>query len=132
MEKKAVHPPRVLDYEAQVVLPSESESFLDVLWSSRVDSDYWHASLFTRNPQRGVEVAALNCPVGKCVRLVVGEFGGTRLIRAPETVGPASDDISTVSCGRVVARGGRWDGADQRLRDFGREGLELGVGWPTF
>ena len=70
--------PRVLDYQAQVVLPGEYNSFLDVLWSSRVDTDYWHASLFTRNPERGVEVAALDRPVGKCVRLVVGEFGGAR------------------------------------------------------
>ena len=113
------------------MLPGESDSFLDVLWSSRVDSDYWHASLLTRNPERGVEVAALYCPVGKCVRFVVGVFGGSRLIRTPGTVGPASDDVSTVSCGRVIARGGRWDGVDQWLRDFGCEDLELGVGWPT-
>ena len=131
MQKKVVHAPRVLDYEPQVVLLGESDSFLDVLWSSRVDTDYWHASLLTRNPERGVEVAALDRPVGKCVRLVVGEFGGARLIRTPDTVVPASDDVSTVSCGRVVARSGRWVGADQRLRDFGCEGLKLGVGWPT-
>jgi len=88
--------------------------------------------LFTRNPERGVEVAALDRPVGKCVRFIVGVFGGTRLIRTPDTVVPASNDISTVSCGGVIARGGRWDGADQRLRDFGCKGPELGVGWPTF
>jgi len=130
-EKKVVYPPRALDYQAQVVLPGESDSFLDVLRSSRVDSDYWHASLLTRNPERGVEVAALDRPVGKCVRLEVGEFSGARLIRTPGTVGPASDDLSTVSCGRVVARGGRWDRADQWLRDSGCEDLELGVRWPT-
>ena len=98
--------------------PGKSDSFMDVLWCSGIDTDYWHASLLTRNPERGVEVAALDRPVGKCVRLVVGGFGGARLIRAPDTVGPASNDISTVSCGGVIARGGRWDGADQRLRDF--------------
>jgi len=126
-----VHAPRVLDYQAQVVLPGESDSFLDVLWSSRVDTDHWHASLFTRNPERGIEVAALDRPVGKGVCLVVGEFCGAGLIGTPDTVVPASDNIGTVSCGRVVARSGRWDGADQWLRDFGCEDLELGVGWPT-
>ena len=126
-----VDAPRVLDHEPQVVLPGESDSFLDVLRSSRIDTDHWHASLLTWNAERGVEVAALDRPVGKCVRLVVVEFGGAGLIRTPDTVFPASDDISTVSCGRVVARDGRWDGADQWLRDFGFEDLEVGVGWPT-
>ena len=113
------------------MLPSESDSSLDVLRRSGIDSDYWHVPLLTRNPERGVEVAALDCPVGKGVRLVVGEFGSTRLIRAPDIVVPVSKDIGTISCGRVVARSGRWDGADQWLRDFGCEGLELGIGWPT-
>ena len=131
VEKKVVHAPRALDYEAQVVLLGESDSFLDVLWGSRIDSDHWHASLLTRNPERGVGVAALDCPVRKCVRLEVREFGGARLVGTPGTVGPVSNDLSTVSCGRVVARGGRWDGADQWLRDFGCEDLELGVGWPA-
>ena len=126
-----VDAPRVLDHEPQVVLPGESDSFLDVLWSSRVDADHWHASSLTWNPECGIEVAALDRPVGKRVRLVVVEFGSAGLIRTPDTVVPASDDISTVSCGRVVARGGRWDGADQWLRDSGCEDLELGVGWPT-
>ena len=126
-----VHSPCVLYYEPQVVLPGESDSFLDVLWGSRVDSDYRHASLLTWNAERGVEVAALDRPVGKYVRLVVCIFCGARLIRTPDTVVPASDDISTVSCGRVVAWGGRWDGADQRPRDSGCEGLKLRVGWPT-
>jgi len=100
------------------VAPSESDSFLDVLRSSGIDADYWHVPLFTRNPERGVEVAALDRPVGEGVCLVVGEFDSTRLIGAPDAIGPASEDISTVSCGRVVARSGRWDGADQWLRDF--------------
>jgi len=113
------------------VAPGKSDSFMDVLWCSGIDTDYWHASLLTRNPERGVEVATLDRPVGEGVCLIVGEFGSTRLIRAPEAVGPASDDISTVSCGRVVARGGGWDGADQWLRNFGCEALELGAGWPT-
>ena len=110
--------------------PGEPDSFLDVLRSSGIDADYWYASLLTR-PERGVEVATLDRPVGEGVCLVVGVFGSTRLIRAPDTVVPASDDISTVSCGRVIARGGRWDGTYQWLRDSGCEGLELGVGWPT-
>jgi len=115
---KAVHVPCILDYDAQVMAPGESDSFLDVLRNPRVDSDYWHTPLLTRNPERGVEVATLDRPVGESVGLVVGEFGGTGLIRAPDTVVPVSEDIGTVSCGRVVARGGRWDGADQWLRDF--------------
>ena len=113
------------------MLPGESDSFLDVLRRSGIDTDYRHASLLTRNPECGVEVAALDCPVLKGVSFVVGEFGSTRLIRAPDTVVPVSEDIGTVSCGRVVARSGRWDGADQWLRDFRRESLELGIGRPT-
>ena len=107
--------------------PGEPDSFLDVPRRSSIDADYWHAPLLTRNAERNVDVAALDRPVGKCVRLVVGVFGSTRLIRAPYTVVPARDDISTVSCGRVVARGGGWEGADQWLRDLRREGLELGI-----
>ena len=129
--KGAVYPPRVLDYKTQVVVPSEYDSFLDVLRRSSIDADYWHAPLLTRNAERNVEVTALDRPVGKCVRLVVGVFGSTRLIRTPDAVVPARDDISAVSCGRVVARGGRWDRADQRLRDLRCEGLEFGIGWPT-
>ena len=113
------------------MLPGESDSFLDILRRSGIDSDYWHVPLLTRNPERGVEVTALDCPVGKGVSLVVGEFCSTRLIRAPDTIVPVSDGIGTVSCGRVVARSGRWDGADQWLRDSGCEGLELGVRWPA-
>ena len=105
-KKKAVHAPRVLDYEAQVVVPDESDSFLNVLWRPGVDVDYWHAPLLTRNAERDVEVTALDRPVGKGVRIIIGVFGSARLIRAPDTAVPASEDISTVSCGRVVARGG--------------------------
>jgi len=130
-KKGAVHAPRVLDHEVQVVLPGESDSFLDVLRRSGIDTDYWHAPLLTRNPECGVEVTALDRPVWKCVRLVVGVFGSARLIRAPDTVVPVSGDIGTVSCSRVVARSGRWDGVDQWLGDFGCEGLELGIGRPT-
>ena len=70
-------------------------------------------------------------PVGKGVRLVVGVFGSTRLIRTPNSVVPASLDIGAVSCGMVVAWGGRWDRMDQGLGNFGCESLELRVGWPT-
>ena len=130
-KKWAVHAPRVLDHEAQVVAPGEPDSFLDVLRRSGIDADYWHTPLATRNPERGVEVAALDCPVGEGVCLVVAILSSARLIRAPDTGVPASEDISTISCGRVVARGGRWDEVDQWLREFGCEGLELRVGWPT-
>ena len=111
--------------------PGKSDSFLDVPRRSCIDADYWHVSLLTRNAERNVDIAALDRPVGKCVRLIVGVFGSTRLIGTPYTVVPASNDISTASYGRVVARGGGWDGADQLLRDLRREGLELGIGWPT-
>ena len=113
------------------MVPGEFDSFLDVLRRSGVDADHRHVPLLTRDAERGVEVAALDRPVGKGVGLVVGVFSSTGLVRTPETVEPASDDISTISCSRVVARGGRWDGVDQWLRDFGCEGLELGIGRPT-
>ena len=131
MCKEMRYAPRVLDYDAQVVISGESDGSLDVFRRSGVDADYWHAPLLTRNPERGVEVAALYRPVGKGVCLVVGEFCSTRFIGTPDTVLPVSEDIGTVSCSRVVARGGRWDGMDQRLRYFRRESLELGVGRPT-
>jgi len=69
-------------------------------------------------------------PVGKGVCLPVGVLGSTRLIRTPDPVMPASDDVGTVSC-RIVAWGGWWYRVNQWLRDFGCEGLELGIGWPT-
>ena len=77
--KGVVHAPRVLDYETQVVAPGEPDSFLDVLRSSCIDTNYRHASLLTRNPERGVEVATLDRPVGKGVRFVVCEFSGTSI-----------------------------------------------------
>jgi len=125
------HAPRVLDHETQVVAPGESDSFLNVLRRSGIDADYWHAPLLTRNPECGVEVATLDRPVGEGVCFVVAVLSSARLIGAPDTGIPASEDIGTVSCGRVVARSGRWDGVDQWLREFGCEDLELGVGWPT-
>jgi hypothetical protein len=113
------------------VVSGKSYSLLDVLRRSGVDAYYWYVPLLTRNAERGVEVTALDGSVGKGVRLVVGVFGGTRLVRTPHTAVPASEYISTVSCGRAVARGGRWDRVDQWLGDFRREGLELGIGRPT-
>ena len=110
--------PRVLDDQAQVVVPGKFDGLLDVLRGSRVDADYRYAPLLTRDAERGVEVAALDGPVRKGVRLVVDVFGGTRLVRTPDTAAPVGEDISTVSCGRVVARGGRWDWVDERLRDL--------------
>jgi len=113
------------------VVSGEYYSFLYVLRRSGTDADYWHTPLLAWNIERGVEVAALDRPVGKGVRLVVGVFGSARLIRTPDTVVPANEDVGAVSCGRVVAWGGRWDGADQWLRDFRCEGLELGIRRPT-
>jgi 3-hydroxyacyl-CoA dehydrogenase len=74
--------------------------------------------LLTRDAERGVEVAALDRAVGKSVGLIVGVFGSARLIGTPDTVVPASEDVGTVTGGRVVARGGRRDRVDQWLRDF--------------
>ena len=109
----------------------EFKSFLYVLRRPGIDTDRRHTPLLTRNAERGVEVAALHRPVGKGVCLIVGVFGSAGLIRTPDTVVPADDDVSAVSCGRVVAWGGRWDGADQWLRDFRCEGLELEIRRPT-
>ena len=111
--KSRVRVPRVFYYKTQVVLRGKFDSFLDVSWRSGVDPDYWHAPLLTRDAERGVEVAALDRPVGKGVRLKVGVLGGTRLIGAPDTAVPASEDIGTVAGGRVIARGGRRDRMDQ-------------------
>jgi len=114
------------------VLPGKSDSFLDVFRRSGVDSDDRHAPLSARNAERGVDIAALDRPVGKGPRLPVGVFSGPGLVRTPGGVVPASKDISTVSCGRVVARSGWRDRMDQWLRDYRRKSLELGIGWPTF
>ena len=95
--KKIFDLPRVLDDQAQVVVPCEFDGLLDVLWRSRVDADYRHVPLLTRDAERCVEVAALDGPVRKGVRLVVGVFGSTRLVRTPDTAVPVGEDISTVS-----------------------------------
>ena len=127
-----VGPPCGLDHETQIVLPSKSDSFLDVFWRSGVDSDDRHAPLSARNAERGVEIAALDGPVGKGPRLPVGVFSGPGLVRTPGGVVPSSKDIGAVSCCGVVARSGWRDRVDQRLRDCRRESLELGIRWPTF
>ena len=99
------------------MLPSELDSFLDVPWRSGIDADYRHAPLLARNAERSVEVAGLDCAVGRDVRLPVGVFGGPRLIRPPDTVQPTGEDVGAVACGRVVARSGRRDRVDQWLRE---------------
>jgi len=110
---------------------SKFDSFLDITRRSGIDTDYWHVSLLTRKAKCGVKVTGLNRPVGKGVRLVVGVLGSTRLVRTPDSVEPASFDIGAASCRGVVARSGRRDRMDQWLRNFRRESLELGIGWPT-
>ena len=115
--ERKVSLPCVLDHEAQTVLPGKFDGFLDVFRRPRVDSNDRHAPLSARNPERGVEIAALDRPVGKCVRLPVGVLSSPGLIRAPDTVVPAGKDISAVSCSRVVARSGWRDRVDQWLRD---------------
>jgi len=113
------------------MFPGKSDSFLDVTRRPGVDADYWDAPLLTRNPKGCVEVAPMDCPVGKGVRLPVGEFCSTRLSRTPDPIVPASDGFGTVSCGGVVARGGWWYRVDEWLRDFGCERLEFGIRRPT-
>ena len=110
--------PRVLDYETQIVVPGELDSFLDVVRRSGIDADDWHAPLLTRKAEGGVEVAGLDRAVGKNICLPVGVLGGPRLVRSPHAVEPASADVGAVTRGRVVARSGWRDGMDQRLRDF--------------
>ena len=114
----AIDVPRVLDHKPQIVLRGKFDSFLDISGRSRVDPDYRHVPLLARDAEGGVEVAALDGPVGKRVGLVVGVFGGTGLIRAPDAVVPAGEDVGAATGGRVVARGGGRDRMDQRLGDF--------------
>jgi len=99
------------------VLPGEFDGFLDVFRSPGVYSDDRHAPLSARNPERGVEIAAVDRPVGEGPRLPVGVLSSPGLIRTPGAVVPTSTDIGAVSCGRVVARGGWRDRVDQWLRD---------------
>ena len=99
------------------MLAGEFDRFLDVFRRPGVDSDDRHAPLSARNAERGVEIAALNRPVGKGVRLPVGELSSPGLTRTPGAVAPASKDISAVPRGRVVARSGWRDWMDQWLRD---------------
>ena len=72
--------PSVLDHEAQIVVPCELDGFLDITWRPSINADYGDIPLLTRDSECGVEVAALDSPVGKRVGLVVGVFGSTRLI----------------------------------------------------
>ena len=123
--------PRVLDHETQIVVLGEFDGFLDITRRPGINADYRHIPLLTREPKGGVEVAALDSPVGKRVCLIVGVLGGTRLIGTPDAIEPVSTDIGAVSCGGVVAGCSRWDGVDERLGDFGGEILEFRVRWPT-
>jgi len=99
------------------VLPGKFDGFLDVFRRPCVDSDDRHVPLSARNAKRRVEIAALDGPVGKGPRLPVGVLSSPGLIRTPDAVVPASEDIRAASCGRVVARSGRRDWVDQWLRD---------------
>ena len=81
------------------MVPCELDSFLDIARRSSIDTDHRHVPLLTREPEGGIEVAALDCPVEEGVRFEVWVFGGARLIRTPDAVEPASADISAVSCG---------------------------------
>jgi len=99
------------------VLPGKFDGFLDVFWRLGVDSNDRYAPLSARNPERGVEITAVDRPFGKGVRLPVSVFSSPGLVRTPDTIVPASDDISAVSCSRVVARSGWRDRVDQWLRD---------------
>ena len=115
--ERKVSSPCVLDHEAQIVFPGKFHSFLNVLRRPCVDSDDRHASLSARNPERGLEIATMDRPIGKGVRLPVGVFSSPGLIRTPDTVVPAGKDIRAVTCSRVVARSCWWDRVDKWLRD---------------
>ena len=124
-------PPRVLDHETQVVVLCEFDGFLDITWRPGINADYRHVPLLARESKGGVEVAALDTPVGKRVCLIVGVLGGTRLIGTPDAIEPVSTDIGAVSCGGVVAGCSRWDGVDERLGDFGGESLKFRIRRPA-
>ena len=115
--ERKVGSPCVLDHEAQIVLPGKFDGFLNVLRRPCVDSDDRHAPLSARNPERGVEIAALDRPIGRGPGLPIVVLSGPGLIRTPDTVVPACKDISAVSCSRVVARSCWWDRVDQWLGD---------------
>jgi len=115
-EIQEVSSPRVLDHETQIVLPHEFDGFLDVVWRSGIDADYGYAPLLTRDPKRSVEVAGLDSAVRECVRLPVGVLGSTRLVRTPDAVVPAGEDISAIARSRVVAWSGRWGRVEEGLR----------------
>lgn len=100
------------------MLPGENDSFPDVVWRSRINADYRHAPLLARNAKGGVEVAGLDRAVGKHERLPVGVFGGPGLIGPPDTVEPASVDISAVPRGRIITGCGWGDRVDQRPREL--------------
>ena len=101
-----------------MVLGGKFDSFLDVFWRSSIDANDWHAPLLAWKTERSVEVAGLDRPVRKGVRLLVSVFSGARLIRTPDPVEPASADIRTVSRGRVVAWSGWGRRVDQWLGDL--------------
>ena len=104
--------------QAQIAFSSKFHSFLDTLWSSSVDTNHWHVPLLTRKAECGVEVTALDRPVGKRVCLVIGVLGSARLIRTPESVEPLSSDIGAISCGRVAAWSDRRDRWTSGLETF--------------
>ena len=79
------------------MLRGEFDGFLDILRRSGVDPDDRDAPLLAWNAERSVKVASLDCPIGKGVGLPVGVFSSTRLIRTPDTIVPASEDIRAVS-----------------------------------
>ena len=100
------------------MLPCKTDSFSDVVWGSGVNADYRHAPLLARITERSVEVAGLDRAVGEGVCFPIGVLGGTGLVRTPDAVVPASEDVGTAPGGRVVAWGGWWDRVDQRLRNL--------------
>ena len=99
------------------MLPSKTDSFSDVVWGSGVNADYRHTPLLARITEGSVEVTGLDRAVGEGVRFPIGVFSGPGVVRAPDAVVPASEDVGAVPCaGRVVAWGGWRDRVDQRLR----------------
>ena len=100
------------------MLSCEFDSSLHVLWPSSIDPDDRHISLQARNAQRDVKIASLNRPVGEGMSFPIGVLSRPRLVRAPDTVEPASLNIRATSCSRVAARRGWRHWIDDGLRDL--------------
>jgi len=72
------------------VLRGKFDGCLNISRGSCIDADDGHAPLLACSAKGSVEVAGLDCAIGKGVGLPVGEFRSARLIRTPDAVVPGS------------------------------------------